>query len=244
MGKLTGKTALITGASKGIGEGIARTFLKHGAKVILAARGAAVEELAAQLGENAMAVRMDVSDPASVKAGVEAAQAAFGPIDILVSNAGICKLGDFLTQSDEDRDAHLDINVKGAWNTCKAVIPGMLERKWGKIVIMSSVTGDMVADPGEAAYAMSKAALVGLTKALAREFAPTINVNAICPGYVLTPMQRAEYTDEMLAVVNEGIPMKRHAQPEEVAALYAFLASDEAKYITGQHIPIDGGETA
>ena len=188
MGKLTGKTALITGASKGIGEGIARTFLKHGAKVILAARGAAVEELAAQLGENAMAVRMDVSDPASVKAGVEAAQAAFGPIDILVSNAGICKLGDFLTQSDEDRDAHLDINVKGAWNTCKAVIPGMLERKWGKIVIMSSVTGDMVADPGEAAYAMSKAALVGLTKALAREFAPTINVNAICPGYVLTPM--------------------------------------------------------
>ena len=90
--------------------------------------------------------RMDVSDPASVKAGVEAAQAAFGPIDILVSNAGICKLGDFLTQSDEDRDAHLDINVKGAWNTCKAVIPGMLERKWGKIVIMSSVTGDMVAD--------------------------------------------------------------------------------------------------
>ena len=92
MGKLTGKTALITGASKGIGEGIARTFLKHGAKVILAARGAAVEELAAQLGENAMAVRMDVSDPASVKAGVEAAQAAFGPIDILVSNAGICKL--------------------------------------------------------------------------------------------------------------------------------------------------------
>ena len=116
---------------------------------------------------------MDVSDAASVKAGVEVAQAAFGPIDILVSNAGICKLGDFLTQSDEDRDAHLDINVKGAWNTCKAVIPGMLERKWGKIVIMSSVTGDMVADPGEAAYAMSKAALVGLTKALAREFAPT-----------------------------------------------------------------------
>ena len=229
MGKLTGKTALITGASKGIGEGIARTFLKHGAKVILAARGAAVEELAAQLGENAMAVRMDVSDPASVKAGVEAAQAAFGPIDILVSNAGICKLGDFLTQSDEDRDAHLDINVKGAWNTCKAVIPGMLERKWGKIVIMSSVTGDMVADPGEAAYAMSKAALVGLTKALAREFAPTINVNAI-PQSVIDGIASA-------------IPLGRLADPTEVGELAAFLASDEASYLTGAQFVIDGGST-
>ena len=98
-----------------------------------------------------------------------------------MSNAGICRLGDFLTQSDEDRDAHLDINVKGAWNTCKAVLPGMVERKWGKIVIMSSVTGDMVADPGEAAYAMSKAALVGLTKALAREFAPCVNVRKRVP---------------------------------------------------------------
>ena len=250
MGKLTGKTALITGASKGIGEGIARTFLKHGAKVILAARGAAVEELAAQLGENAMAVRMDVSDPASVKAGVEAAQAAFGPIDILVSNAGICKLGDFLTQSDEERDAHLDINVKGAWNTCKAVIPGMLERKWGKIVIMSSVTGDMVADPGEAAYAMSKAALVGLTKALAREFAPYVNVNAICPGYVLTPMVQGmavqSCPDNPQSVVDgiaSAIPLGRLADPKEVGELAAFLASDEASYLTGAQFVIDGGST-
>lgn len=168
---------------------------------------------------------MDVSDPASVKAGVEAAQAAFGPIDILVSNAGICKLGDFLTQSDEDRDAHLDINVKGAWNTCKAVIPGMLERKWGKIVIMSSVTGDMVADPGEAAYAMSKAALVGLTKALAREFAPTINVNAICPGYVLTPMVKGmaqqscpDNPQSVIDGIASAIPLGRLADPTEVAS--------------------------
>ena len=232
MGKLTGKNALITGASKGIGEGIARTFLKHGAKVILAARGAAVEELAAQLGENAMAVRMDVSDPASVKAGVEAAQAAFGPIDILVSNA------------------HLDINVKGAWNTCKAVIPGMLERKWGKIVIMSSVTGDMVADPGEAAYAMSKAALVGLTKALAREFAPTINVNAICPGYVLTPMVKGmaqqscpDNPQSVIDGIASAIPLGRLADPTEVGELAAFLASDEASYLTGAQFVIDGGST-
>ncbi len=228
MGKLDGKTALITGASKGIGEGIARTFVKHGARVVLAARGQGVEDMAAQLraeGAQAVAVRMDVSDMDSVRAGYEAGVKEFGQIDILVSNAGICKLGDFLTQSDEDRDAHLDINVKGAWNTCKAVIPGMLERKWGKIVIMSSVTGDMVADPGEAAYAMSKAALVGLTKALAREFAPTINVNAICPGYVLTPMQEAEYTQEMFDECNKGIPLQRHADPAEVAALYPQIVT-------------------
>lgn len=158
---------------------------------MLAARGSETQALAQSLcesGAKAIAVKMDVSDMASVQAGYEAAVQAFGGVDILVSNAGICRLGDFLTQSDADRDAHLDINVKGAWNTCKAVLPGMVARKWGRVVIMSSVTGDMVADPGEAAYAMSKAALVGLTKALAREFAPYVNVNAICPGYVLTPM--------------------------------------------------------
>ena len=127
MGKLTGKTALITGASKGIGEGIARTFAKHGANLVLAARGSETQALAQSLCENgtkAIAVTMDVSDMASVQAGYEAAVQAFGGVDILVSNAGICRLGDFLTQSDADRDAHLDINVKGAWNTCKAVLPG------------------------------------------------------------------------------------------------------------------------
>lgn len=253
MGKLTGRTALITGASKGIGEGIARTFVKHGARVILAARGAAVEELAAQLrseGAEAVAVRMDVADPESVRAGCKAGVETFGPIDILVSNAGICRLGDFLTQSDADRDAHLDINVKGAWNTCKAVIPGMVERKWGKIVIMSSVTGDMVADPGEAAYAMSKAALVGLTKALAREFAPYVNVNAICPGYVLTPMVKGmadqSCPDDPQSVIDgiaSAIPLGRLADPREVGELAAFLASDEASYLTGAQFVIDGGST-
>ncbi|MFB2011010.1 3-oxoacyl-[acyl-carrier-protein] reductase FabG [uncultured Flavonifractor sp.] len=253
MGKLDGKTALITGASKGIGEGIARTFVKHGARVVLAARGQGVEDMAAQLraeGAQAVAVRMDVSDMDSVRAGYEAGVKEFGQIDILVSNAGICRLGDFLTQSDEDRDAHLDINVKGAWNTCKAVLPGMVERKWGKIVIMSSVTGDMVADPGEAAYAMSKAALVGLTKALAREFAPYVNVNAICPGYVLTPMVRGmadqscpENPQSVIDGIAASIPLGRLADPREVGELAAFLSSDEASYLTGAQFVIDGGST-
>ena len=251
MGKLTGKTALITGASKGIGEGIARAFAKHGANLVLAARGSETQALAQSLcesGAKAIAVKMDVSDMASVQAGYEAAVQAFGGVDILVSNAGICRLGDFLTQSDADRDAHLDINVKGAWNTCKAVLPAMVERKWGKIVIMSSVTGDMVADPGEAAYAMSKAALVGLTKALAREFAPYVNVNAICPGYVLTPMVQGmavqSCPDNPQSVVDgiaSAIPLGRLADPKEVGELAAFLASDEASGITGQYLVVDHG---
>ena len=212
MGKLTGKTALITGASKGIGEGIARVFAKHGANLVLAARGSETQALAQSLcesGAKAIAVKMDVSDMASVQVGYKAAVQAFGGVDILVSNAGICRLGDFLTQSDADRDAHLDINVKGAWNTCKAVLPGMVARKWGRVVIMSSVTGDMVADPGEAAYAMSKAALVGLTKALAREFAPYVNVNAICPGYV--PVSYTHLDVYKRQVLHQALQAARHA---------------------------------
>lgn len=253
MGKLTGKTALITGASKGIGEGIARAFAKHGANLVLAARGSETQALAQSLcesGAKAIAVKMDVSDMASVQAGYEAAVQAFGGVDILVSNAGICRLGDFLTQSDADRDAHLDINVKGAWNTCKAVLPGMVARKWGRVVIMSSVTGDMVADPGEAAYAMSKAALVGLTKALAREFAPYVNVNAICPGYVLTPMVQGmarqscpENPQSVVDGIAASIPLGRLADPMEVGELAAFLASDVSSYLTGAQFVIDGGST-
>lgn len=243
MGKLDGKTALITGASKGIGEGIARTFVKHGARVVLAAaaRGWRIWPPSSaprepRLWPSAWMCPIWTASVPAMRPGVK----EFGQIDILVSNAGICRLGDFLTQSDEDRDAHLDINVKGAWNTCKAVLPGMVERKWGKIVIMSSVTGDMVADPGEAAYAMSKAALVGLTKALAREFAPCVNVNAICPGYVLTPMVRGmadqscpENPQSVIDGIAASIPLGRLADPREVGELAAFLSSDEASYLTG-----------
>lgn len=253
MGKLSGKTALITGASKGIGEGIARAFAKHGANLVLAARGEETQALAQELrqaGTRVLAVRMDVADAGSVASGVAEAEREFGGVDILVSNAGVCRLGDFLTQSDEEVDLHLNVNVKGAWNTCRAVLPGMLSRRSGKIVIMSSVTGDMVADPGEAAYAMSKAALVGLTKALAREFAPYVNVNAICPGYVLTPMVQGmakqscpEDPQSVIDGIASAIPLGRLADPMEVGELAAFLASDEASYLTGAQFVIDGGST-
>lgn len=254
MGKLSNKVALITGASKGIGEGIATVYAKHGAKLILAARSSQTEALAQKLrdlGYEAIAVQIDVSDNESVKDGVKKAIEKYGKIDILVNNAGVCKLGSFLDQSDEDRDFHIDVNIKGVWNMTKAVLPHMINQKYGKIVIMSSVTGDMVADPGEAAYAMTKSALVGFTKAIAREVADyNINVNAICPGYVLTPMvygmseqSEPENPQSVIDGIANAIPFKRLADPTEVGELAAFLGSDEASYITGTQIVIDGGST-
>ena len=151
MKKLEGKVAVITGASKGIGEGIARVFAKYGAKVVLAARGEKVIQLAKQLadeGAEAIGVMTDVRDKSSVENLVKTAVEAYGTIDILVNNAGVCVLGDFMDSSDYDRDYHIDINIKGVWNVTKAVAPYMIKNKSGKIVVMSSVPGDMVADPG------------------------------------------------------------------------------------------------
>lgn len=175
----------------------------------------------------------------------------FGQIDILVSNAGVCKLGNFLETDDNDRDFHFNVNINGCWNISQAVLPGMVKQKHGAIVIMSSVTGYMVADPGEAAYATSKAALIGLTRALAREFTEDgIRVNAICPGYVDTPMAQsiavqsdASNPESVKAGIAGATPLKRLATPQEIGDLAAFLASDESRYITGTQVVIDGGST-
>lgn len=151
MGKLTGKTALITGASRGIGEGIVKIFAKHGARLILLDVSPEAKTLAEELksqGYPCAAVQADVRDAAQVAAAVAEGTQQMGEIDILVNNAGVCRLGNFLEMSDADRDFHIDINIKGVWNVTKAVLPGMVKRGDGRIVIMSSVTGDMVADPG------------------------------------------------------------------------------------------------
>ena len=230
MGKLEGKVAVITGASKGIGEGIAKVYAKYGAKCVLAARGPKVLELAEQLkseGYEATGVQVDVSDYKSVERIVEVAEKTYGKIDVLVCNAGVCVLEDFLEDDTfENRDLHLDINVKGAWNVAKA-------------------------DPGEVAYATSKAALVGFTKALAREFADkNIRVNAICPGYVRTPLVEGmakqsdpENPERAIQAIADAVPLKRLADPEEVGELAAFLGCYESSYITGTQIVIDGGST-
>ena len=175
----------------------------------------------------------------------------FGKINIACCNAGVCRLAPFEQMSDEIRDFHIDVNIKGVWNTCQAVIPYMLKNGGGSIVIASSVTGDIVADAGEAAYAMTKSALVVLTKSLAVEYASrNIRVNCSQLGYARTPMVEKmaieSNPDDPESAINDiakGVPMNRLAKPTEVGELFAFLGSDESSYLTGSQIVIDGGST-
>ncbi|MDR2431708.1 MAG: SDR family oxidoreductase UcpA [Candidatus Margulisbacteria bacterium] len=254
MGMLVGKVALITGASMGIGSGIAKVFAQEGARLALAARSEQTAALAADLrrsGAEALALTVDVTDPASIQNGVERTVKTYGGLDILVNNAGVCRLGAFENMSAADRDLHFAVNVKGVWDATKAALPYLKKSQNGKIIIMSSVTGDLVADPGEVAYATTKAALIGFTKALAVEVAPhKINVNAICPGYVLTPMAQSiakqsnpDNPDAVIQGIAAAVPLKRLADPEEVGQLAAFLASPGANYLTGAQFVIDGGST-
>ena len=254
MGKLDGKVAYVTGAAMGNGEGIAKVLLEHGATVLLADISEKVFTTTKDFqskGYNAIAYKVDVTKFNEVKKSADDALNKFGKIDILVNNAGVIKLIKFLEMSDEIRDFHFDVNINGVWNCTKAILPNMIKNNYGKIVVMSSVTGPMVADEGEVAYATSKAAVWGFTKALAREVTKhNINVNAICPGFVLTPMvkQMAHDTnpDNPQSVIDglaNGIPFGRLCEIEEIGELTAFLASDESKYITGTQVVIDGAST-
>lgn len=254
MGKLDNKVAIVTGASKGIGSGIAQVFAEQGARVVLAARGDDVLDAAAALrdaGYDAQGVQCDVTVPEDCARLVRTTTDAYGRVDILDCNAGICRLGSFLEESDSWRDAHIDVNINGVWNMCKAAIPAIIDAGGGAVVITSSVTGDLVADPGEAAYAMTKAALVGLTKALAREFADRhVRVNCICPGYIRTPLVEGmaaqsdpDDPERAIGAIAGAVPLGRLGTPHECGELCAFLASDEASYITGTQVVIDGGST-
>lgn len=255
MAKLDGKTALITGAAVGLGAGIAEVYAKYGARLCLVDVDAAVEETAARLrreydAEIITAVA-NVADKAQMQAAAAKTAEQFGRLDIACCNAGVCRLAPFEEMPDEMRDFHIDVNIKGVWNTCQAVIPYMLEQGKGSIVIASSVTGDIVADAGEAAYAMSKAALVGLTKCLAVEYASrNIRVNCTQLGYARTPMvekmaveSNPADPESAIADIAKAVPMQRLAKPTEVGELFAFLGSDEASYLTGSQVVIDGGST-
>ena len=255
MAKLDGKTALITGAAVGLGAGIAEVYAKYGARLCLVDVDAAVEETAARLrqeyGAEIITAVANVADKAQMKAAAAKTAEQFGRLDIACCNAGVCRLAPFEEMPDEMRDFHIDVNIKGVWNTCQAVIPYMLEQGKGSIVIASSVTGDIVADAGEAAYAMSKAALVGLTKCLAVEYASrNIRVNCTQLGYARTPMvekmaveSNPADPESAIADIASAVPMKRLARPTEVGELFAFLGSDEASYLTGSQVVIDGGST-
>ena len=251
MAKLDGKVALITGAAAGLGEGISTAYAKYGAKLIMVDLSPAVEETAEKLrkeyNSEIITVVANVADRAQMDAAAAKGIEAFGEINVACCNAGVCRLAPFEEMDDATRDFHIDVNIKGVWNTCKAVIPYMLKQGGGNIVIASSVTGDA----GEAAYAMTKAALVGLTKCLAVEYANrNIRVNCSQLGYARTPMvekmaleSNPENPEAAIADIAVGVPMKRLAKPIEVGELFAFLGSDESSYLTGSQIVIDGGST-
>ena len=254
MGKLEERVAVVTGAAMGNGEGIARVLAKYGAHVALWDISDKVFETAESFdseGHKAIPFKMDVRKFEDCKKAAESVIADFGKIDVLCSNAGVIRLSKFLDMSDEVRDFQFDVNIKGTWNCTKAILPDMIKNKYGKIVIMSSVTGPIVADEGETAYATTKAALWGFTKALAREVANDgITVNAICPGYILTPMaeqvareSNPDNPDTVIKGIAGGVPIGRLGNILEIGELAAFLASDESTYITGTQVVIDGGST-
>ena len=255
MAKLDGKTALITGAAAGLGEGIAEAYVKYGAKICMVDMDPAVEETAQKLREKYNAeiitVVANVANKEQMKEAAAKVVEQWGELNIICANAGVCRLAHFEEMTDETRDFHIDVNIKGVWNTCQAGIGYMLKQGSGAIVIASSVTGDLVADAGEAAYATTKAALVGLTKCLAVEYADrNIRVNCSQLGYARTPMvekmARESNPDNPESAIQDiavGVPMKRLAKPIEVGELFAFLGSDEASYITGSQFVIDGGAT-
>ena len=255
MKKLEGKVAVITGAAVGLGKGIATVYAKYGAKLCMIDLLPEVEETAKELREkyNTEIVTYigDVSNKDNMEEAVNKAVEKFGEVNVACCNAGVCRLAPFEEMTDEMRDFHIDVNIKGVWNTCKAVIPHMLKQGGGSIVIASSVTGDIVADAGEAAYALTKSALVGLTKCLAVEYADRhIRVNCSQLGYARTPMvekmaveSNPNDPESAIQDIAVGVPMKRLADPLEVGELFAFLGSDESSYLTGSQIVIDGGST-
>ena len=231
------------------------TYAKYGPKLIMVDLSPSVEETAAKLreeyGSEIITVVANVADRAQMDEAAAKGIETFGEINVACCNAGVCRLAPFEEMDDATRDFHIDVNIKGVWNTCKAVVPYMLKQGGGNIVIASSVTGDIVADAGEAAYAMTKAALVGLTKCLAVEYADrNIRVNCSQLGYARTPMvekmafeSNPDDPESVIADIAVGVPMKRLANPIEVGELFAFLGSDESSYLTGSQIVIDGGST-
>lgn len=241
---LKDKRVIVTGGASGIGLATAKRFAQEGAKVVIFdVNEIALKEVLLSNPELIGGEEVDVSNEESVRNGFLGSDELIGGIDVLVSNAGISIRNLFKDTTYEQWKRVLDINLGGMYLCAKEALKRMADQKSGVILFTASTNG-MEGHPFYADYNASKAGVILLGRTLALEYAPYIRVNSVCPGYVLTPMQRAEYTEEMLQKVNEGIPMKRHAKPEEVAGLYVFLASDEAQYITGQHIPLDGGETA
>jgi meso-butanediol dehydrogenase / (S,S)-butanediol dehydrogenase / diacetyl reductase len=244
MKGLEGKRVVVTGGTSGIGEATSRRFLDEGAQVVALAVGEEEVSTAAQrIPGLAAAVRCDVADEAQVADAFEGVDELLGGVDVLVANAGISIRKPFLEIEEADWRRVLDVNLTGVFHCAQQAARRMVAGDGG-VILMTASTNGLTGHEYYADYNASKAGVILLARTMALELAPKVRVNAVCPGYVLTPMQKAEYTPEMLERVNATIPLGRHAEPEELAALYAFLASEEAAYFTGAVISMDGGETA
>ncbi|PJF10693.1 3-oxoacyl-[acyl-carrier-protein] reductase [Pseudorhodobacter sp. MZDSW-24AT] len=241
MFDLTGKTALVTGASGGIGAEIARALHGAGATVALSGtRLAPLEALAAELGERTHVLTCNLSDPAEVEALIKRAAEAMGSVDVLVNNAGITKDGLMMRMSDEDWQAVIDVNLTATFRLCRAALRGMMKARWGRIVNISSVVG-AIGNPGQANYAASKAGMVGMSKSLAAEVASRgITVNCVAPGFIETAMTE-KLNDSQRGSILDGVPAGRMGTPQEVAAAVLYLASAEAGYVTGAILHVNGG---
>src|SRR5881628_3065613 len=244
MRGLKGRTVLITGGASGIGAATAGCFLEEGARVSVLDRDPkARESIRKDLPGLSGVLGGDVTNLKEVQAAFAEAVRLMGSVEVLINNAGISVRHPFLEITPEEWDRVIAVNLTGVFYVAQTAARHMVERGSGAILQTASTNG-IVGHRLYADYNATKAGVIELTKSMALELAPKVRVNAVAPGYVLTPMQRAEYTDAMLEEVNRKIPLGRHAAPEDIAALFAFLASDEAAYLTGQVIVIDGGETA
>jgi NAD(P)-dependent dehydrogenase (short-subunit alcohol dehydrogenase family) len=241
---LQGRIALVSGGGSGIGRATAIRLAEDGAdSVVLDVNLDGARETATRLeklGRRAVAQRADVTRSDEVRAAVEQAERTLGPIDVLVNNAGLAWQATFLEMPEADWDRMLAVHLKGAYNCTRAVLPGMLERRWGRIVSLSSIAG-LGGTGRSVAYATAKAALIGFTKSLAREVAPHgITVNAVAPGFIATPMTSTWPADRRARVAEET-PVRREGTPEDIAYAIAYLASEEASFVTGQVLSPNGG---
>ena len=242
MFNLTGRSALVTGATGGIGASIARTLHAAGATVAISGtRAAVLEELKAALGGDRVHVLpCNLSSPEDVEKLVPAAEAAMGGLDILINNAGITKDGLAMRMKDEDWQSVLDVNLTAAFRLSRAAMRLMMKKRWGRIVSVTSVVG-VTGNPGQANYAASKAAIIGMSKSIAQELAArNVTVNCVAPGFIATPMTQA-LNDKQKETILARIPAGRMGSSEDIAAAVLYLASEEAAYVTGQTLHVNGG---
>jgi 3-oxoacyl-[acyl-carrier protein] reductase len=241
MFDLSGKSALVTGASGGIGGAIARALHRQGATVGLSGtRTEPLETLKAELGERAHVLPADLGDPAAIEALLKSADAALGGIDILVNNAGLTRDNLAMRMKDEDWQKVIDVNLTAGFRLARGAMRGMMKKRWGRIIGITSIVG-VTGNPGQANYAAAKAGMIGMSKALAQELASRgITVNCVAPGFIETQMTGA-LNDDQKARILATIPAGRLGQSDEIAAAVVYLASPEAAYVTGQTIHVNGG---